>query len=144
MLPFSFAGGVPNLIGNSPSLLHSVVKSNRPSLCGNATVRVLIQYKWQAFGRELFVKEMGYYCLGLLLLMTLLFIRSNPFDELTARELLSGSGRDKTTFVVTVVVLLGSLFTLFREYHQISVVGVKSYFLDDWKNFVDLAVILLT
>jgi hypothetical protein len=49
MLSFAFAGGdpihdLPTTSGipkkwRIPSLLHSIVKSNRPSLCGNATVR---------------------------------------------------------------------------------------------------------
>jgi hypothetical protein len=157
MLPFSFAGGDPQPVhdpkrsdptnattgGRVPSLLHAIVKSNRPSLCGNATVRTLVQHKWQTFGRDLFLKETGFYCWGLLLLMALLFIRLDPFLELTASDLLRGDVRAKSSFVVTVVVVLESLLTLSRECREMSVLG-KSYLREDWKNSVDLTVILLT
>jgi hypothetical protein len=156
MLPFSFAGGDPQpvpdpkrsdlttTVGHTPSLLHAIVKSNRPSLCGNATVRTLVQHKWQTFGRDLFLKETGFYCCGLLLLMALLFIRLDPFLDLTASDLLRGDARAKSSFVVTVVVVLESLLTLSRECREMSVLGPKSYLREDWKNSVDLTVILLT
>jgi transient receptor potential cation channel subfamily A member 1 len=150
MLPFPFAGGNPKLDPNdrtkwhTSSLLHSIVKSNRTSLCGNVTVRTLVQYKWQTFGRDFFMKQMGLYCLGLLLLMTLLFIRTDPFLELNATDLLHGELRDKATFAIALVVILESLVTLSRECHEMSVIGMKNYFQEDWKNIVDLIVILLT
>ena len=151
MLPLSFCGGVSVQVHDlndcswgTMSLLHAVVQSNRPSLCGNATVRTLVQYKWQTFGRVLFLKEMSLYCLGLLLLMTLLFIRHDPFRELTATELVKGDLRAKISCVVTVLVLFESLFTLSREFHEMSVLGLKSYLREDWKNSVDFIVIILT
>jgi hypothetical protein len=155
MLPFAFAGGdpLPDTSHNdstsstnhwsTSSLLHAIVKSNRSSLCGNATVRTLVQHKWQTFGQALFMKEMRLYCWGLLLLVTLLFIRPDPFRELTAIDLLRGDGRGQCSFVVTVVVMLESLLTLSRECRQMSVLGMKSYFREDWKNIVDLTVITL-
>jgi hypothetical protein len=84
------------------------------------------------------------YCFGLLLLMTLLFIRPDPFQELSAIDLLRGDPREQSSFAVTVVVILESLLTLSRECREMSVLGVKNYFQEDWKNSVDLTVILLT
>lgn len=153
MLPFPFAGGdfvgVPdpnNLTTrwNTPSLLHAIVNSNRPSLCGNALVRSLVQHKWQTFGRDLFLMELVLYCWGLLLLLALLFIRVDPFRELTATDLLKGDLQSQSCFVVTIVVVLESLFTLYRECHEMSVLGLRSYLREDWKNFVDLIVIAFT
>jgi hypothetical protein len=152
MLAFSFAGGDPYIYPSAkdptewrtPSVLHAIVKSNRPSLCGNATVRTLVQFKWQTFGQALFMKEMGFYCLGLLLLMTLLFIRPDPYQELTASDLLHGDLRDQSCFVVTLVAISDSFLTLCREIRQMSVLRLKNYFREDWKNSVDLTVILLT
>jgi hypothetical protein len=152
MLAFPFAGGDAVVDPSAkdptkwrtPSLLRAIVKSNRASLCGNATVRTLVQFKWQTFGEAMFMREMGFYYLGLLLLMTLLFIRPDPFQELTASDLLNGDLRDQCCFVVTVVVLLESLLTLSREIREMSVLGLKNYFREDWKNSVDLTVILLT
>jgi hypothetical protein len=152
MLAVPFAGGDPvvdpsvkdPIKWRTPSLLHAIVKSNRPSLCGNATVRTLVQFKWQTFGKAMFMREMGFYCLGLLLLMTLLFIRPDPFQELTGNHLLHGDLRDQSCFVVTVVVLLESLLALSQEIREMSVLGLKNYFRDDLKNSVDLTVILLT
>lgn len=143
MLPFAFAGGGPDPT-RTPSLLHTIVKSNRPILCGNATVRTLVQYKWQTFGRDFFLKEMGLYCWGLLLLMALLLIRPDPFAELTVTDLLRGDLRAKSSFVVTVFVILDSFFILFRECREMSVLGLKSYFQESWKNSIDLTVIPLT
>lgn len=153
MLPFPFAGGDPVRVSDpsdpstkwsTPSLLHAIANSSRPSLCGNAAVRILVQHKWQNFGRNLFLKELGLYCCGLLLLLILLFVRVDPFRELTATELLSEDIQAQSSFVVTVVVLLESLFTLSRECRKISVLGLKHYFREDWKNSVDVVVILLT
>ena len=152
MLVFPFTGGDPTPDPSSkdpkkwrtPSLLHSIMKSNRPSLCGNATVRTLVQFKWQTFGQALFMREMGFYCVGLLLLMTLLFIRPDPFQEMTATDLLRGDLRDQSSFAVTVVVMLDSLLTLSRECREMSVLGLKNYLREDWKNSVDLTVIFLT
>jgi hypothetical protein len=144
MLPFAFAGSAPGSIGTSPSLLDVIVKSNRPSLCGNLTVRTLVQYKWQTFGRELFMRLMGFYCLELLLLMTLLFVRPDPLQELTANDLLHGDPRDKTSFAVTLIVLLESLFVLLRKCLDMSsVISPKNYLVENWKNSVELTVILL-
>jgi hypothetical protein len=158
MLPFTFAGGDPNTVSDSthndqsqtsrkwrtPSLLHAIVKSNHPRLCGNASVRTLVQYKWQTFGQALFMRELYLYCLGLSLLMTLLLIRPDPFQELTAIDLMHGDAREQSSFAVTVVVIWESLLKLSRECHEIFALGVKNYFRENWKNSVDLAVILLT
>lgn len=76
--------------------------------------------------------------------MTLLFIRHDPFRELTATDLMKGDLRAKVSCVVAALVVFESLFTLFREFHEMSVLGLKSYLREDWKNSVDLTVILLT
>jgi hypothetical protein len=68
----------------------------------------------------------------------------DPFLELNATDLLHGKLRDKATFAIALVVILESLVTLSRECHEMSVIGMKNYFQEDWKNIVDLIVILLT
>lgn len=135
--------GLPDPVDPIPSILHTIVKSDRSSLCGNATVRTLVQYKWQTFGRYWFLREMVLYSCGLLLLMALLFVRPDPFLELEATDLLKGDLRSKSSFVVAVVVLLESLFVVSRECREISMLGLKSY-LRDWKNVVDFSIIILT
>lgn len=126
------------------SILKAVVNSNRASLCDNATVRVLVEYKWQTFGRMLFLKEMSYYLLSLFLLMLLLLIRTDPHDHLTVGEMARGSTREKSVLVITLFVLFESVITLCHECYQVMVMGVGEYLQIDWKNYVDLIVVLLT
>jgi hypothetical protein len=141
LIPFAYAGGCPG-IGNS--ILNAVVSSGRPSLCDNATVRTLVQFKWSSYGRHRFLKAMAYYLLGLFGLMFLLFIRTDPQEGLTASALLHGDFRHKATFVATLLLLVESVFTLAHEVHQARLIGVQSYLRSDRKNYVDIAIVLLT
>lgn len=119
--------------------MHAIVKANRPSLCENATLRTLVQYKWKTYGLKIFMAEMSIYCVGLILLMLLLFLRSDPNDQLLLRH-----PRHIVVIIVSCLVLLDSLWIAKREVYEVSVIGWKSYFEDNWKNFVDLTVIILS
>jgi hypothetical protein len=52
----------------------------------------------------------------------------------------SGDG----SVAVVAVLVLESLRCLSRERYELSVLGWRSYLRDDWKNFVDLAVMALS
>jgi hypothetical protein len=87
---------------------------------------------------------MAYYCLGLFLLLTLLFVRTDPHEGLNATGLVNGTSRQHATFAITLILLIESLVTLSREYYQASVLGIRNYFVYDWKNAIDLTLIALT
>lgn len=142
MLPMIYPGGDPK--NEIPSLLQAIVNSNRPSLCDNATVRALVRYKWKTYGQKIFLGEMFYYIIGLCLLMTLLFVRTNPAEELTVYELSKGSTRQKVTVLIAVSLMVESLAIIYREWFEMRTLGLRDYFLHGWKNYVDLALIMLT
>jgi hypothetical protein len=139
MLPFAYPGG--DLTGDlsRTSLLHIIVESGNTSLCDNATLRTLVQYKWQTYGRNLFKWEAASYLCGLLLLMILLFSRTDP----SAQEE-SLSIRTQVVAVVTVLVLLDSLWNCYRELSEVSRITLERYLKEDWKNYIDLIVIVLS
>ena len=142
MLPFAYAGGHPFEI-DKPSLLKAIANSNRPSLCDNATLRILVEYKWQTYGKNLFVKEIANYCLSLLYLMSLLLIRSDRLDALSLKYFTNGDSYQLATFVITMIVMIDSLLQLYREYRQLAQLKGK-YFRNEWKNTFDLIVIILS
>jgi hypothetical protein len=147
MLPFAYGGGAPMSKSNpkkkqySFSLLHKIVKSKNPALCNNETFRALVEYKWQTYGRQLFLRQLYSYCFGLSLLMALLLVRRDSSrDGLEKDHLFS----DRVTVAVVAVLILESLWCLFRECYELSVLRWRNYLNDDWKNSVDLAVMALS
>jgi hypothetical protein len=147
MLPFAYGGGAPMSESNpkekqySSSLLHKIVESSKPSLCNNGTFRALVEYKWQTYGRQLFLRQLYSYCFGLSLLMTLLLVRRDSSgDGLEQHKIFS----DRVTVAIVAVLVLESLWCLSRECYELSVLGWRSYWKDDWKNSVDLAVMALS
>lgn len=124
--------------------MKAIVESDRASLCDNATVRILVEYKWNTFGRMLFLKEMSYYLLSLFFLMALLLIRTDPHDHLTISDMIHGTSRQQSVLMITLIVLLESLVNLCHEVYQVMVMGVGDYLQVDWKNCFDLLVVLLT
>jgi hypothetical protein len=147
MLPFAYGGGAPMSESNqkgeqySSSLLHKIVESGKPSLCNNDTFRALVEYKWQTYGRRLFLWQLCSYCFGLSLLMALLFVRRDSSGDGSEKDHLFS---DQATVAVVAVLVLESLCGLCRECYELSVLGWRSYLRDDWKNCVDLAVMALS
>jgi hypothetical protein len=147
MLPFAYGGGAPMSESNpkkkqySSSLLHKIVESGKPSLCNNDTFRALVEYKWQTYGRRLFQRQLYSYCFGLSLLMALLFVRRDSSRDGSEKDHLFS---DRVTVAVVAVLVLESLWCLSRECYELSVLKWRSYFGDDWKNSVDLAVMALS
>lgn len=140
MLPFVDAGGDPGYSLSESSIFHAIVNANRPGLYQNATFRSLVKYKWRTFGWRLFVKKMMIYCIGLFLLMFLLFVRPDPE---TRQPQLKSSLRYQMSLVFSVLVVLESSWTLYREFNELSVLGVRRYF-EEWRNYIDMTVIILS
>lgn len=139
VLPFAYAGGHPE-DKQAPSLLRMVVESGRPSMCANATIRTLVQFKWQAYGQRMFLLEMAFYILNLVLLMALVLTTTGVTH---ADRLLDGSARDRASFALAVALLVLSLRTVVREVRQTRRVGFVYYFGDVW-NYLDVLLLILT
>jgi hypothetical protein len=71
--------------------------------------------------------------------MILLFSRTDP----SAQEE-SLSIRTQVVAVVTVLVLLDSLWNCYRELSEVSRITLERYLKEDWKNYIDLIVIVLS
>jgi hypothetical protein len=125
----------------SSSLLHKIVQSGKPSLCNNDTFRALVEYKWQTYGRQLFLRQLYSYCFGLSLLMALLLVRRDSSGDGFEKDQIFS---DRVTVAIVAVLVLESLWCLSRECYELSVLGWQSYWKDDWKNSVDLAVMTLS
>lgn len=133
----------PGLAGVHSGFLAALVEQGDAELFGNVTVRSLIEFKWTAYGRGRFLKQLAWYMLSLLVIMTIGFVVADFDDSIVDLLDRAVDGRAVASIAAVGVLALLTLRDASYEIEQLLRSGKRDYFGDAW-NYMDMLQVALS
>jgi hypothetical protein len=109
---------------NAPRLcrqaLHSFIRTNNAQLFGNVAMKTVLEYKWKAYARQLFMRELLLFGVALTLFTAFTLLSAGVGAEESLHDVATAHGFSGVAMIILALLLpISSVRQLTLEYRQV-------------------------